>query len=57
MWGGGWWVYAWGNDQDKSKSVTWPLVKRVLSYARASDRVLTDDEVRAIVGAPVEKRP
>jgi ATP-binding cassette subfamily B protein len=34
MWGGGWWVYAWGNDQDQSKGVTWPLVKRVLGYAR-----------------------
>ena len=34
MHGGGWWVYAWGGDQDKTKSVTWSLVKRVLSYAR-----------------------
>ena len=34
MYGGGWWVYAWGSDQDKTKSVTWPLIKRVLSYAR-----------------------
>ena len=34
MYGGGWWVYAWGSDQDKTKSVTWPLVKRVLGYAR-----------------------
>ena len=34
MWGGGWWVYAWGSDQDKNKSVSWSLVKRVLSYAR-----------------------
>ncbi len=34
MYGGGWWVYAWGGDQEKTKSVTWPLVKRVLGYAR-----------------------
>ncbi len=34
MHGGGWWVYAWGSDQDKGKGVTWPLVKRVLGYAR-----------------------
>src|ERR1051325_5167733 len=34
MWCRGWWVYAWGNDQDKSEGVTWPLVKRVLGYAR-----------------------
>jgi ATP-binding cassette subfamily B protein len=34
MYGGGWWVYAWGSDQDKTKGVTWPLIKRVLSYAR-----------------------
>ena len=34
MYGGGWWVYAWGSDQDKNNSVTWPLVKRVLGYAR-----------------------
>src|SRR4051794_3961615 len=34
MWGGGWWVYAWGSDQDNSKGVTWPLVKRVIGYAR-----------------------
>ena len=34
MLGGGWWVYAWGGDQDKGKGVTWPLVKRVLGYAR-----------------------
>src|SRR5829696_7519326 len=34
MYGGGWWVYAWGSDQDKNKAVTWPLIKRVLSYAR-----------------------
>jgi len=34
MWGGGWWVYAWGGDENKTKAVTWPLVKRVLSYAR-----------------------
>ena len=34
MHSGGWWVYAWGSDQDKGKGVTWPLVKRVLGYAR-----------------------
>lgn len=34
MHGGGWWVYAWGSENDKGKSVTWPLVKRVLNYAR-----------------------
>lgn len=35
MYGGGWWVYAWGSENDKAtKSVTWPLVKRVLGYAR-----------------------
>ncbi len=34
MHGGGWWVYAWGSDQDKKNNVTWPLVKRVLGYAR-----------------------
>jgi ATP-binding cassette subfamily B protein len=34
MWGGGWWIYAWGSDQDKSTGVTWSLVKRVLGYAR-----------------------
>ncbi len=34
MHGGGWWVYAWGSDNDNNKSVTWPLVKRVLNYAR-----------------------
>ncbi|MCA0458315.1 MAG: ABC transporter ATP-binding protein/permease [Chloroflexi bacterium] len=35
MHGGGWWVYAWGGESDKDKqNVTWPLVKRVLNYAR-----------------------
>ncbi len=31
---GGWWVYAWGGSQEKGTGVTWPLVKRVLGYAR-----------------------
>jgi ATP-binding cassette subfamily B protein len=31
--GGDWWVYAWG-DQEKKKQVTWPVIRRVLSYAR-----------------------
>jgi ATP-binding cassette subfamily B protein len=35
MWSdGGWWIYYWGSDKSSDHSVTWPLVKRVLAYAR-----------------------
>jgi ATP-binding cassette subfamily B protein len=33
--GGGWYIYFHsGDDSDKRKQVTWPLLKRVLGYAR-----------------------
>ncbi|MBI5666708.1 MAG: ABC transporter ATP-binding protein [Chloroflexi bacterium] len=32
--GGGWWVLVWGDDEGRKKRVTWPLLKRVLGYAR-----------------------
>ncbi|MBL8118571.1 MAG: ABC transporter ATP-binding protein [Anaerolineae bacterium] len=41
MFGEGWWVYAWGGTQDEKQNVTWPLVKRVLSYGRPYWRKIT----------------
>jgi ATP-binding cassette subfamily B protein len=32
--GGGWGVYIWGDEEGKTKRVTWPLLKRVLAYAK-----------------------
>jgi ATP-binding cassette subfamily B protein len=34
MWYDGWWIYMWGGDPQKIKSLTWKLVLRVLNYAR-----------------------
>jgi ATP-binding cassette, subfamily B, bacterial len=34
----GWWVYMWGSTEKQQGRVTWPLVRRVLAYARPYQR-------------------
>jgi ATP-binding cassette subfamily B protein len=34
MGGGGWWMYMRSDDEAQNKRVSWPLLKRVLGYAR-----------------------
>lgn len=38
--GEGWWVYAWGSPESAERRVTWPLIKRVLTYARPYRRLI-----------------
>jgi ATP-binding cassette subfamily B protein len=32
--GGGWFIYLHGSDEEQKSNLTWPLLKRVLGYAR-----------------------